>query len=90
MSNRLFFDRQEGGLGGKGVITGDVTGSHLECWFEHVLKEARKDSFIQHMFVQSHLPVLNPVRRKVLSQAMFLIQVKEAIFGKLWSSIVHI
>lgn len=45
---------------------------------------------IKHMFVQSHLPVLNPVGRKVLSQAMFLIQVKEAIFGNLWSTIVDI
>lgn len=79
-SNSLFFDRREGGLGGEGVITGDVTGSHLQ-WFENVLKEARKDPSIKHIFVQSHLPVLNPVR-KVLSSAMFFDRGERSNFWK--------
>jgi len=57
-----------------------VTGSHL-AWFEHVLKEARKDPSIKHIFVQSHLPVLNPVR-KVLSSAMFFDRGERSNFWK--------
>jgi len=80
ISNTLFFDRREGGLGGEGVITGDVAGSHLE-WFELVLKEARMDPTIKHIFVQGHLPILNPVR-KVRSSAMFFDRAENSPFWK--------
>ena len=80
ISNSSFFDRSEG-LGGEGVITGDVAGSHLE-WFEYVLQEAEKDLTIKHIIVQAHLPILNPVR-KVSSSAMFFDRGENSPFWKL-------
>lgn len=71
VSNYDYFDRSNG-LGGEGIITGDVTGLHLE-WFEEVLIEARKDSSINHIIVQAHLPILQPVRT-VHSSGMFKFQ----------------
>jgi len=49
-------------IGPQGSVTGTVVGKHLE-WLDHVLSEARKDASIKHVFVQAHLPVLQPVRR---------------------------
>jgi len=49
-------------IGPQGSVTGTVVGKHLE-WLDHVLSEARKDASIKHIFVQAHLPVLQPVRR---------------------------
>jgi uncharacterized protein YneR len=80
ISNTLFFHRSEG-LGGEGVITGDVAGSHLE-WFEHVLQQAEKDPTIKHIIVQAHVPILNPVR-KVSSSAMFFDRGENSPFWKL-------
>ncbi|WP_019028904.1 LamG domain-containing protein [Colwellia piezophila] len=57
-------------LGEQGTVTGTVVGPHL-TWFESVLVEARKDSSIKHIFVQSHLPVIYPVR-KVSSSGMLI------------------
>jgi hypothetical protein len=57
-------------LGEQGTVTGTVVGYHLD-WFESVLIEARKDSTIKHIFVQSHLPVIYPVR-KVSSSGMLI------------------
>lgn len=49
-------------IGPEGSVTGTVTGSHLK-WLDEVLSEARKDTGIKHIFVQSHLPVIYPVRK---------------------------
>ncbi|WNC69178.1 LamG domain-containing protein [Thalassotalea nanhaiensis] len=57
-------------LGEQGTVTGTVVGPHLQ-WLESVLSEARKDSSIKHIFVQSHLPVIYPVR-KVSSSGMLI------------------
>ena len=57
-------------IGEQGTVTGTVVGPHL-AWFESVLVEARKDSSIKHIFVQSHLPVIYPVR-KVSSSGMLI------------------
>jgi len=60
-----FIDRSDG-VGGEGVVTCTVRGHHL-TWFENVLKEARKDDTIKHIFVQAHLPIVQPVRKVVCS-----------------------
>jgi hypothetical protein len=57
-------------IGDEGTVTGTVTGEHLE-WFEQVLSEARRDEGIRHIFVQSHLPIIYPVR-KVNSSGMLM------------------
>ena len=57
-------------LGEQGTVTGTVVGPHLQ-WLESVLSEARKDASIKHIFVQSHLPVIYPVR-KVSSSGMLI------------------
>jgi len=56
-----YIDRAKG-FGGEGAITCDVSGDHLD-WFESVLVEARNDSSIKHIFVQAHLPIIQPVRK---------------------------
>jgi len=67
-------------IGPQGSVTGTVVGKHLE-WFDHVLSEARKDKSIKHIFVQSHLPVLQPVRR-VNSSGMLMNDEMESDFWK--------
>jgi hypothetical protein len=57
-------------LGEEGSVTGDVEGAHL-LWFKRVLAEAGKDRSIKHIIVQSHLPILYPVR-KYASSGMFM------------------
>ncbi len=57
-------------IGDEGSVTGTVTGKHLQ-WLDNVLSEARKDAGIEHIFVQSHLPVIYPVR-KVNSSGMLM------------------
>lgn len=64
-----FYDRKRG-LGGQGAVTGTVDGEHLD-WFEHVLSSARKDPTIRHILVQSHLPIMQPVRA-ISSSKMFM------------------
>lgn len=49
-------------LGKEGVVTGDITGKHFE-WLESVLKEAQEIASIKHIVVQSHLPIIYPVRK---------------------------
>lgn len=56
------------GVGGEGVVTGNVEGEHL-AWFEKVLIQANVDDSIHHIFVQAHLPVSEPVR-KINSSSM--------------------
>lgn len=67
-------------LGEEGSVTGTVEGEHLR-WLESVLSEARKDSGIKHIMVQSHLPVIYPVR-KVSSSGMMMDQGEE---NALWT-----
>ncbi|MFC1596454.1 LamG-like jellyroll fold domain-containing protein [Planctomycetota bacterium] len=66
--------------GMQGSVTGAVVGKHIK-WLDHVLSEARKDSSIKHIFVQSHLPVLQPVRR-VNSSGMLMDDEMESDFWK--------
>ncbi|WP_430810871.1 MULTISPECIES: LamG-like jellyroll fold domain-containing protein [unclassified Carboxylicivirga] len=56
------FDSQDKNLGSQGVINGDIDRKHME-WFESVLSEAQKIPSIQHIVVQSHLPIIYPVRK---------------------------
>lgn len=56
------FDSKDKILGDQGVVSGDISGKHFE-WLEHVLKEARKIESIKHIVVQSHLPIIYPVRK---------------------------
>jgi hypothetical protein len=67
-------------IGKQGSVTGAVVGKHL-TWLDHVLSEARKDASIKHIFVQSHLPVLQPVRR-VNSSGMLMDDEMESDFWK--------
>ena len=67
-------------IGPQGSVTGSVVGKHL-AWLDHVLSEARKDDSIKHIFVQSHLPVLQPVRR-VNSSGMLMDNEVESDFWK--------
>ena len=67
-------------IGLQGSVTGAVVGEHLK-WLDHVLSEARKDSSIKHIFVQAHLPVLQPVRR-VNSSGMLMDDEMESDFWK--------
>jgi len=55
-------DNVKTALGEEGSVTGDVEGAHLE-WFKSVLSEAAKDDSIKHIVVQSHLPIIYPVRK---------------------------
>ena len=75
-----YIDR-ENGYGGEGAITCDVTGDHL-IWFEDILKEGKRDGTIKHVFVQSHLPIIQPVR-KVDSSGQFMDGGEESNFWKL-------
>ena len=74
-----FFDR-ENGRGGEGIVTCTVTGDHL-AWFRHVLQEANKDPSIQHIFVQTHVPVLQPVR-KITSSGQYMDDESDSEFWK--------
>ncbi len=67
-------------IGLQGSVTGAVVGEHLK-WLGHVLSEARKDPSIKHIFVQAHLPVLQPVRR-VNSSGMLMDDEMESDFWK--------
>ncbi|WP_299868739.1 LamG domain-containing protein [uncultured Roseobacter sp.] len=52
------------------TVTGTVKGAHLR-WLESVLKAARAEDSIEYVFVQGHLPVLNPVRGRNTSIMYF-------------------
>ena len=78
--NDPFLDR-ENGLGGEGIITCTVQGMHL-AWLEEVLSEAQMISSIKHIFVQAHLPILQPVR-KVACTGQFMDRAENSKFWKL-------
>lgn len=56
-------------LGEEGTIVGDCEGAHLQ-WFRDVLAEAADIASIKHIIVQSHLPVIYPVRKYASSGMM--------------------
>lgn len=56
------FDDKDQTLGSQGVVNGDIDGKHL-TWFESVLSEAQNIPSIKHIVVQSHLPIIYPVRK---------------------------
>ncbi|MBR8536160.1 hypothetical protein KDU71_11375 [Carboxylicivirga sediminis] len=56
------YDADDIVLGSEGVVTGDIDGNHLQ-WFESVLSEAQNIASIKHIVVQSHLPIIYPVRK---------------------------
>jgi len=72
-----FWDKSTG-RGGQGAVTCTIDGKHLD-WLENVLKEARRDLTIKHIFVQAHVPVLQPVR-KVNSSGQFMDDAEKSEF----------
>jgi len=75
-----YLDRKKG-LGGEGVLTCRVRGKHLE-WFENVLKEAKKIDTIKHIMVQTHVPIIQPVRKADCS-GQFMDEGEDSQFWKL-------
>jgi len=65
---KRFIDKKEG-IGGEGIIMCTVVGDHLD-WFIRVLEEAKNVSSIDHIFVQAHVPIIQPVR-KISTSAVF-------------------
>ena len=74
------FDKEQG-IGGTGIVTCTVVGDHL-AWFEEVLKEASEDPAIEHIFVQAHIPILQPVR-KINSSGQYFDHGTDSDFWKL-------
>ncbi len=79
-NSQTYLDR-ENGVGGEGIVTGTLDRNHL-IWFQSILEEARKDDTIKHIFVQSHLPVIQPVR-KVSCSGQFMDYGEESDFWRL-------
>jgi hypothetical protein len=75
-----YYDRQNG-YGGEGAITCTLEGLHA-TWFESVLKTARDDSSIKHIFVEAHVPIFLPVR-KVRCSGQFLDDETDSTFWRL-------
>jgi hypothetical protein len=75
-----YFNREESS-GGEGMITCTVTGDHL-AWFESVLIAANNDPSIKHIFVQAHVPILQPVRKNDCS-GQYMDRAKESEFWRL-------
>ncbi len=75
-----YIDR-ENGLGGEGTVTCTVSGHHL-TWFENILRYGRDNPDIDHMFVQAHLPIIQPVR-KVETSGQFFDEAEESDFWNL-------
>ena len=69
IEGRTYFERKLS-TGGEGIITGTVAEEHL-AWFEYVLTEARRIESIKHIFVQAHVPILQPVRKTDCSGQFF-------------------
>lgn len=75
-----YHDRSSDG-GGEGSVTCTVTGEHLQ-WFENLLIAASTNETIHHIFVQAHVPVLQPVR-KINCSGQFLDGGTKSDFWKL-------
>jgi len=63
------FDSKDKIIGSQGVITRDISGKHFN-WLESVLKKAQNIQSIKHIVVQSHLPIIYPVRKYASSGMM--------------------
>ena len=61
------------------TVTCSVKSKDLK-WFEKVLKSARKNSTIRHIFVQGHVPIQHPVRKTRSSGQFF----DEGVDSKFW------
>ncbi len=66
---KRYFNRKKS-FGGEGLVTCTVRGKHLK-WFVNVLKLGRSDPSIDHIFVQAHVPILQPVRKNDCSGQFF-------------------
>jgi hypothetical protein len=75
------FDGKGIELGEQGLVCGDITDDHLS-WFERILKEAQHIPSIKHIVVQSHLPIIYPVR-KYASSGMLMSGTSDNILLKL-------
>ena len=64
-----FIDKQNG-RGGEGALTCTLDGDHL-IWFQNVLEEAQNITSIDHIFVQAHVPIIQPVRKMACSGQFF-------------------
>jgi len=71
----------ENGLGGEGTVTCTVSGEHL-TWFESILSYAKYNPAIRHIFVQAHVPIIQPVRI-VSSTGQFFDSAEESDFWKI-------
>jgi len=78
-----YIDRSNG-YGGEGMITCDVSGDHL-AWFEDVLRAAKSDSSIKHIFVESHIPIIQPVRTQQ-SSGQFMDDADQSAFWKVMNT----
>ena len=74
------FEGKDKVLGEQGLVSGDIAGKHLE-WLENVLKEAQDISSIKHIVVQSHLPIIYPVR-KYQSSGLMMHNTRENVLLK--------
>jgi len=74
-----FIDRKNG-LGGTGVVTCRLRQSHLK-WFREVLRAGNEEPSIKHIIVQSHIPVIQPVR-KVACTGQFYDEGEDSKFWK--------
>lgn len=75
-----YYDRSNG-YGGEGAITCTLEGLHA-AWFESVLKAARENTSIKHIFVEAHVPIMHPVR-KVRCSGQFLDDQTRSTFWRL-------
>ncbi|NLR91749.1 LamG-like jellyroll fold domain-containing protein [Flammeovirga agarivorans] len=76
------FDGADINLGDEGTVEGDITGEHLK-WFEAVLSEAQKEKSIKHIIVQSHLPIIYPVRKYASSGMLVSRHAEEKVLNLL-------
>ncbi len=75
-----YIDR-ENGLGGWGAVACTVSGDHL-AWFESILDYGKRSLDINHIFVQAHLPIIQPVQ-KVDSTGQFFDRAEKSDFWNL-------
>ncbi len=62
----------------EGSVTFEVTGQHLQ-WLSDILTAADADATIDHVIVQGHVPVLDPVRIQ-LSSGLMMIDREDSAF----------
>jgi len=72
---------KETGRGGEGTITCTVKDSHLS-WFRNIISEGNRSEDVNHIIVQAHLPIIQPVR-KVSCSGQFFDDARESEFWKI-------